>query len=292
VLEGNGVQPDVVVKPTLKALLQGRDVVLETASDGVAGNETSPAFVFYLCVASAGQSMKTAEAVLDRYVQVTGGAEMYRRFGVYAMYCTITRSDGTTFNISVFHSRQGATLTEVDDRDNSQQSGVGNGIAWEYSKKTGARILDGKIADRRIADARGLDVDDWRVRFPAVKLAGVETVNGKLCYRVHLTQTDGSTVERFYDTRTGLLAREVSNAVDETGAEYPVITDVQEYDTWLGVKHPSLMRVRDGSKTYTIRVDSLTFRPSPAAITPFEVPPEVVRAGCRTPHQQCASKCF
>ena len=37
VLEGNGVQPDVVVKPTTAALLQGRDLVLEAASEWGAG---------------------------------------------------------------------------------------------------------------------------------------------------------------------------------------------------------------------------------------------------------------
>jgi carboxyl-terminal processing protease len=32
VLEGNGVRPDVIVKPTVKALLAGRDLPLEAAS--------------------------------------------------------------------------------------------------------------------------------------------------------------------------------------------------------------------------------------------------------------------
>ena len=31
-LEGNGVRPDVVVRPTVAALLAGRDLVLEAAS--------------------------------------------------------------------------------------------------------------------------------------------------------------------------------------------------------------------------------------------------------------------
>ena len=36
-LEGNGVVPDVVVKPTLKTLLEGRDVALEAAEEWAAG---------------------------------------------------------------------------------------------------------------------------------------------------------------------------------------------------------------------------------------------------------------
>lgn len=237
---------------------------------------------FSVSLAVAGQSLKTADAVLDRYVPVTGGAETYRRFVLYRMYSTVTRPDGTTFNTSVSHSRGGATLTEIDDGDNSGETGVGDGIAWEYSEKNGAKILDGKMADRRLAEARGLEADDWRLRFPMVELAGIETVDAKSCYHLKLTQQDGSIVERFYNTSTGLLVREVSTDFDETGAEQPVVIDIQEYDTWLGLKHPSLMRVRNGAKSYTIRVDSLTLFPSRVAITAFEVPREVVRAVAET----------
>ncbi len=219
----------------------------------------------------------TAEAVLDRYVQVTGGLSLYRRYGSFRMYSTVTREDRTTFNTAVYHSRDGGTRTEIDAGADSGESGVSNGIVWEYSEKNGVKILSGKVAERRIAEARGLDADDWRIRFPSVKMAGVQTINGKTCYHLRLTRTDGSVVERFYDASSGLLVREISKDFDEAGTEEPVTTDIEEYDRSLGVTHPSLMHVKAGSKTLTIRVDSLTYSPG-GSRDGFEVPRDVVKA--------------
>lgn len=219
----------------------------------------------------------SAETVLDRYVQVTGGVALYRRYGYFSMYSTVTREDGTTFNTTVYHSRDGMTRTEIDAGADSGESGAGNGIAWEYSEKKGARILSGKVAARRLAEARGLGADDWRIRFPKVKAAGIEMVNGKSCYHLKLTRTDGSTAERFYDTQSSLLVREISSDFDEAGAEQPVITDIEEYDNWLGVTHPSLLHVKTGSKTFVIRIDSMTYAAG-GTQAEIAIPREVVRA--------------
>jgi hypothetical protein len=219
----------------------------------------------------------TAEAILDRYVQVTGGLDIYHRYGSFSKHSSVTRADGTTFYTAVSHGRDGAIWTEIDAGENSREMGVANGVAWEYSKKQGAKILTGKVAARRIAEARGLDADDWRVRFTAVKSVGTETVNSKPCYHLKLTQTDGSIIDRFYDTRTGLLVREVATDFDENGTEQPVTTDVEEYDTTFAIKHPSLLRIEKGGERLTIHVDSLTFLSGGTSAGSI-VPRDVVRA--------------
>lgn len=231
-----------------------------------------------VAIANPAAKALSAEAVLDRYVQVTGGTEVYRRYGSFAKYSTVTRADGTTFNTAVYHSRNGATQTEIDAGADSGERGIANGIVWEYSKKNGAKVLDGKAAARKLAEARGLDADDWRVRFPEVKSAGTQTINGKSCYHLKLTQTDGSVVDRFYDVHSGLLVREVAAEFDENGAEQPVTTDIEEYDTTLlGLKHPALLRVKEGDKAFTIHIDSQTFFPG-TGIAGADVPRDVIRA--------------
>jgi hypothetical protein len=209
-------------------------------------------------------------------MQVTGGMELYRRYSVYSMYSTVTRSDGTTFNIAEYHSRTGDTVTDVDAGRDSHISGVSNGIGWEYSPKTGARILGGRIGERRLADSRGLDADDWRRRFPEVNAIGLQTIEGQVCQHVKLKRADGSTVERFYAVQSGRLIREVSTDFDDAGLEQPVTTEVMEYETTLGITHPSLLRVREGSKTFTVHIDSLNF--GAASLHSFDIPHEVARA--------------
>ena len=98
---------------------------------------------------------------------------------------------------------------------------MSNGIVWEYSEKKSAKILDGKAAKRQIAEWRGLDPDDWGLRYPTAKAAGVQTINGKNCYHVKLTRTDESVVDQFYEVESGLLVRETSTDFNEFGAEEP-----------------------------------------------------------------------
>ena len=218
----------------------------------------------------------SAAAILDRYVQATGGLDLYRRYAFVSIYSTVTRADQSTFNTTVFHSRDGRVQTEIDAGPESRESGVSSGIVWEFSETKGTRILSGKVAERRLAEARGFDEDDWRERFPTVKYLGSQVVNGKSCYHLKLARADGSVAERFYDKRSSLLVREISTEFNDTGVEQPVTTDIDEYDTSLGVMHPSLMHVKAGDGAFTIRIDNVTY--SRGQAQPFEIPHEVERA--------------
>jgi len=151
-----------------------------------------------------------AAAILDRYVAVTGGAATYRKFSAEVLEITVTSEDGRSFGMTEFRARDGRRQTEVDAKPGAglpfKQKGVSNGMAWEVSQAGAARILTGKAADRELALSHGSGADTWREQFPSAVTQGEELVQAKKCYRVRLTRTDGSVVERFYDEQSGLLA--------------------------------------------------------------------------------------
>lgn len=237
--------------------------------------------LFVACAYSSGvdnpAKPPSAAAILDRYIQVTGGQDLYRKCSFGSIYSTVTRDDKTTFNTSTFHSRDGRMQTEIDAGPESSESGVSNGIVWEFSEAKGARILSGKVAQRKLAEAREFGEDEWREQFPTVKYLGQQVVLGANCYHLKLTRADGSSIERFYDQKRGLLVREISTQFDEAGQEQPVITDMNEYSTWLGLLHPSLMHVKTGNRAVTVRIDSLSCSPLQPRQA-FEIPHEVARA--------------
>ena len=217
-----------------------------------------------------------ASTILDRYVEVTGGRAVYGGYAFVTIHESVMRGGKTSY-VTIYRSRDGRTRTETEAGDSTRESGVADSVAWEFSEAQGARILEGRRSERALANARGLGEDDWRARFRAAKTTGVEQVKGKACYRIQLTRTDESTLERFYDRQSGLLVREISTELDETGAEQPVTTDVVEYETSLGIKHPSLLEVKMPNEAYTIRVDSLSYSALPSR-NAFEMPHEVARA--------------
>jgi hypothetical protein len=218
-----------------------------------------------------------AGMILDRYVQVTGGAEHYRHFNFVSVDSSITPEAGEVFYTTVFRARDGRVQTVVDAGDDSREWGVSNGVAWQFSKAKGARILSGKAAERAIANAVGLGEDDWKTRFPAVKTLGEETIAGKPCYHVQLTRTDGSAIQRFYEKKSGLLRREVSSEFGDNDAEQTVQTDIEEYAVTIGSTYPSVSRMKEGSRRFTVQVNSLSYSPGPTKDA-FLIPREVARA--------------
>jgi hypothetical protein len=236
-----------------------------------------------LCVAlaipacAAPAKLPEASAILDRYVAVTGGAAGYRKFSAEVIEITVTSDDGHSFGMTEFRARDGRRQAEIDAGPASRKKGVVNGVAWEFSQSGGARILTGKAAERELAMSHGLGADTWREEFPTAVTRGEEVIQGIKCYRVRLIRKDGSVVDRLYEERSGLLRREESTALNEAGADEPVIRDIEEYADWRGLQHPSSMRLTKGGRVFKIKIESVDH----SAIVPpdaFVLPPEVVRA--------------
>jgi hypothetical protein len=231
-----------------------------------------------LLVASAMRlCAQDAEAVLNRYVRVTGGADLYKRYNALHLFYTVTHADKSTENVDYFHTRDGRTLIETDMGNATRDEGVSEGIAWKYSEAKGAHLLSGKEAERLIAESRGFDEDDWQTRYRSVGMLDNQLVNGAPCRHLKLVRTDGSTLERFYEVQSGLLVREIATEFDAAGVERPRVTDFQRYDDFLGLRRPVSMRVKSGSETLTIQMNSFTYSPN-AEASNFELPHDVVRA--------------
>jgi hypothetical protein len=218
-----------------------------------------------------------AASVLTRYVQVTGGSELYKRYNSVHLFYTVTRADKTTENVDYFHTRDGRTLRETDTGNETLDAGVSEGVAWRYSEKNGANILSGKEAARFLAESKGFDEDDWRIRYPSVTLLPNQTIKGLPCRHLKLTRTDGSTLERFYEIKSGLMVREVSTEFDDSGVEQPTTTDVERYDTFFGLQRPVNLHVTSGTQDMEIQVNTVAYSAQPQGGV-AELPHDVVRA--------------
>jgi hypothetical protein len=150
-------------------------------------------------------------------------------------------------------------------------------VVWKYAEGKGAQILSGKQGERFIAESKGFDEDDWQVRYPTTVLLTNQAINGVACRHVKLTRTDGSTSERFYEVKSGLLVREISTEFDDAGIEQPTTTDVVRYDTFFGIRRPVELRITSGGKILAVQVNNVTYSPGVEAVN-FELPHDVIRA--------------
>ncbi len=228
------------------------------------------------------EKLPTAAAILDHYIEVTGGLATYRKCSFETIDTTATAKNGRSINVTSFRARDGRSQTLIEDGPSLRQHGVTNGVAWTFSETAGAHVLTGKAAERALISSQSFEDDTWREQFPHVALAGEELVNDRKCYHLNLARTDGSPEERFYEVQTGLLLRKISIGIDELGNSQPVTLDIEDYDTSLGLKHPAAIRMRRGGQSLQIHVDSFTCMERPPAGA-FVIPHDVMRliAGSR-----------
>jgi hypothetical protein len=192
-----------------------------------------------LLQASAHHASPEASSVLDRYVQATHAAGSSQQLAVLTIDFSVTDAGSTTNYATAYRGRGGRLRTVVDDHDNPREWGSGDGVVWTFSKRNGVHLLTGKAAERILAETRGfsggslaafvvgwggsLQADDWRDAFLSAKTTAEPTVHNARCYEVLLTRRDGSTLRRWYEAKSGLLARETAAEFDQEAVTFRIV---------------------------------------------------------------------
>lgn len=195
--------------------------------------------------ASSTAALPSGESILDRYVEVTGGAETYMSRTSEVTTGTLTiAAAGLTGQVRI-HVKPGLFRATIDlpgvgviDR------GVKDGVAWESNPITGPRIVEGAEAKLMRMGAQPGATARWREAYTAVETTGIEAVNGKPAYRVvHSLGADGA-LTGFYDVDSGLLVRLDMDPEGLTRQLY------EEYSNLDGILTPSrIVTTAQGQRT-------------------------------------------
>ena len=165
------------------------------------------------------QPLPTTLAVLDRYLDVTGGAAAHasvrgrRSTGLFVMPDLgvegtlewLSRGDGpATLRIDlpgIGTVRQGVTL---------------DGITWTMHPTDGPRLLSG---DEAAAVRRSLRMESaFDVRgYRDIRISDVVSLNDRPAYRMRLIGPDDIREQRFFDVESGLLVRTIVTIPPATG---------------------------------------------------------------------------
>lgn len=183
--------------------------------------------------AAAGGELPSAESILDRYVEVTGGAGAYESRTSEVVTGTLEIvAAGLTGQLQAL-VKPGLQRTTIQISGVGLiESGVKDGVAWESNPVTGPRIVDGFAAELAIANARPGATARWREVYSAVEATAIEDVNGEAAYRVVHTLGKGGSLRGFYGVESGLLLKL------EFSAEPPVAQLYEEYSNVDGILAP------------------------------------------------------
>lgn len=168
-------------------------------------------FVALLPQGTAPEPLPKGEAIMDRYVAVTGGREAYesRRTEVRTTTMEVKGRD-LRFAVTVYRAQpnKGYSISDIPGLGKVEE-GVDGEVAWALTSTRGAAIKQGTERDFALYGAvMNADVR-WREFFPTVETAGTENIDGRTCYKLLLTATDGNQHTRYYDKETGFLTKVV-----------------------------------------------------------------------------------
>lgn len=183
--------------------------------------------------------LPSAESILDRFVEATGGAEAYAaRESLVATGTMEIRAAGLTGKIELYAKRGKRYMRREIPGVGVLESGVNDGIVWESSMMLGTRIVTGPEAGPMLRES---DLDaavDWRDYFPEVETVGIEEIDGEAVYRVVQTPMDADEITNFFSVESGLLLATEFTLTSILGP-VPVRQVVQEYSDVGGVSMPT-----------------------------------------------------
>jgi len=219
--------------------------------------------------------LPSAESVLDRYVQVTGGKQAYDKRKTEIAHGTLEYTSlGIKGSITRYAADPDKYYASLDIEGLGKvEMGTSGGVAWENSALLGPRVKTGVERAEAIREGSMNSTVNWRKLYPKVENAGIESIDGEDCYKVIMTPAEGQPMIGYYQKKSGLQVKVTTVSTTQMG-DIPVELIASDYKDFGGILEPAKVTQKTGPQEFTITLDSVEVNP---AIPParFALPAEV-----------------
>jgi len=215
------------------------------------------------------------DALLDKYVEVTGGKAAYAKVhSEKTMGVMEFKAMGLKGKVTTYAAEPDKKYTEVVlEGMGKMQEGAADGVAWSLSSMQGPHLKDGDEKAETLLQSKFNADLNWRDQFKSAETVGVETVEGKECYKVVLTPKSGSPSTRWFDKESNLLVKMQMTSKSPMGdvQSESVVSDWRKEGEIL-MPHKMLSKV--ATMELVMTVDSVQHNPE-ISKDRFDVPDEV-----------------
>jgi outer membrane lipoprotein-sorting protein len=237
---------------------------------------------FFLCAAVllatgarlAADDLPKAETILDKYIEATGGKAAYEKNHTEVSTGTMEFvGKGIKGSITSYRAEPNKSYTELDIAGIGKvREGSDGTTAWSLSALQGPRIKDGDEKAGALQAAKFNAELNWRDSYKA-ETTGAEKVDGKDCYKVVLTPSQGSPQTRFYDKESNLLVKMTMTVKNPMG-EIPVESTVSDYRKEGSILMPHKITQSAAGQEIAIVIDKVQYN-AEIPKDKFEPPDEI-----------------
>lgn len=207
---------------------------------------------------TAAPAAPTADQILNRYVEATGGRAAWQKLTSRVSTGTI---DAPSMNLSgtieIHEKAPNRVLAVIAIAGASFRQGFDGTVGWTDDPQNGLREQSGaELAEAR-RDADFYHPLDMRRLYTKFTVIGTEKIGERNAYVMEAAVPEGGTPDRIYfDTQSGLRLRVISQHHDPEGVmEYRV--DYEDYREVDGVRLPFVIHQTSGDSTLSIRIGEL-----------------------------------
>lgn len=222
--------------------------------------------------------LPTAQAVLDRHVEATGGKDAlvrHKSMTVHGRY----QEPNTKLDVeTIFYTKGGnkMVLRATMPGNKEYASGYDGEIAWDLHPDGSARIHND--ADYLKTVARDADMY-YHLHvlkyFQSMEVVDVQQFNGRPCYHLRGINKWGKLNEQFYDKENGLLLGYKFNTAWR-GGKGDASETFEDYRDFGGVKMAAKSTSRDGDDLSISLITSVTYDDVDDQV--FALPPAIKAA--------------
>ena len=194
------------------------------------GNETDPSL-------SKIPKGLTPQDVIRKYIRAIGGEARLSELKSLTMEMEASAMN-QKMEMVLTKMAPDRSMLEVKMGGNVVRKQVFDGERGKMSGMGGEQVIEGKKArDMKVSSAMVEEMMILQEDFP-IRLASIESINGKDAYALEVTAPSGKVSTRYYDTATGYLLS-VAAPVEMPQGNIVLATDFDEYRSFDGIFFPT-----------------------------------------------------
>ncbi|HUU84508.1 MAG TPA: hypothetical protein VM243_13490 [Phycisphaerae bacterium] len=206
----------------------------------------------------AEDELPSAEQVMAKYIEAIGGeaalGKLHNRL-TKGVFEGAGLASPMTFTAYTAEPAKRHVLMESESTGRIEE-GTDGTVAWSSDSIAGSRLLEGTERDQAVQRAFFHQDLKWRERFDKVECVGVESVDGKPCYKLVATPAEGKPETWYFDQQSYLRIKSVSIRETQRGdlpIEY-VASDFRKVD---GVLQPYKLLQKMATREMVITIESI-----------------------------------
>lgn len=156
-------------------------------------------------------SLPKAESILDQHIEATGGRAAYENIRNRVSQSRLEHVGmGIEDRVVVYEAAPAKRFFIAESEVlGVTRNGTNGDVVWYLCDQTGPQVETGEPRASG-QDTMAFDLLlNWRNYYKQVECKGIETINGRECYKIEMIPNHGKTQTRFFDKQNHLLVRAI-----------------------------------------------------------------------------------